>query len=749
MVRISKLPILRALLALLLSVGWTVQGVAQTVTGSKSGENQNAADTIPGKWPRSFETAHGATVTLHQPQVTKWPNFKNMTALIASEYRPKGSDDPAFGVIEITADTAADRETDEVVLSNIAVTNVNFSTLARNELSDAALKVGALLPTAPITVSLTRMTASLSDYNRLQDTKGLTNEAPTIFVSDKPAVLLQTNGKPTTAPVKGTNGVEFVVNTNWDLLAVGDPATYYLRIEKSWVSASALNGPWTAVDKLPPALSGLPKDDNWKEAHEAMPPQPFKDGETPVVYYSEKPAELIVIDGAPQLQAIPGTKLEWVANANTDLFYDDANKTWYFLTSGRWFKTSDLQGSWTFATDSLPDDFRLIPDGQPYSVVRASVPGTSESEEARLQAAIPTTARVDRKKVTVDVTYYGDPKFERIKGTSLEYAVNTSFTVILVNGKYFVIYNGVWFVGDTPTGPFAVADSVPAAIYSIPPSSPVYNVTYVRIYDSTPEYVVYGYTAGYLWGFLAWNTYVYGTGYYYPPYWVYRPGYPPIYRPWRVTYGSGTYYLPGRGTFNAHWGRAYGPYGGVAAGGIYNENTGAYVRGGAAWGPYNSGGFISVQGPAGNQYRAAVINGNVYHSWNGNGVTSTNRWVKGNAGENAGNRWQAKDGQQRLGGKAANQRDLYAGKNGGVYRKQNGQWQQHKQGSWKNARPSENKSETSKRTASSQNIRQSLEQHQTARQRGNQRLNSRRESFSGGRSGLQRPTTRRFEGRRR
>ena len=77
----------------------------------------------------------------------------------------------------------------------------------------------------------------------------------------------------------------------------------------------------------------------------------------------------------------------------------------------------------------------------------------------------------------------------------------------------------------------------------------------VRVYESTPQYVTYGYTGGYLWGFAAWGTYVYGTGWYYPPYWVYRPGWAPIYRPWHVTYGSGTYYLPGRGTFNAHWGR--------------------------------------------------------------------------------------------------------------------------------------------------------------------------------------------------
>ena len=123
-----------------------------------------------------------------------------------------------------------------------------------------------------------------------------------------------------------------------------------------------------------------------------MPPAPLAENAVPVVYYSDKPAELIVIDGEPVLQAIPDTGLQWVSNANTDLFRDTANGNWYFLTSGRWFSAQDLNGPWSFASENLPQDFRNIPDGEPYSVVRASVPGTSESEEARLLASIPTTA---------------------------------------------------------------------------------------------------------------------------------------------------------------------------------------------------------------------------------------------------------------------------------------------------------------------------------------------------------------------
>ena len=86
-----------------------------------------------------------------------------------------------------------------------------------------------------------------------------------------------------------------------------------------------------------------------------------------------------------------------------------------------------------------------------------------------------------------------------------------------VGDRYFLLQDGVWFVANSPDGPWQLASEVPDAIYAIPPSSPVYNVTYVRVYDTEPDAVWYSYTMGYLSGFLSWGTYVYGTGWYYPP----------------------------------------------------------------------------------------------------------------------------------------------------------------------------------------------------------------------------------------
>ena len=90
--------------------------------------------------------------------------------------------------------------------------------------------------------------------------------------------------------------------------------------------------------------------------------------------------------------------------------------------------------------------------------------------------------------------------------------------------------------------------SVPKEIYTIPPSSPVYNVTYVTQSTDSEGTIQPSYTAGYLGTFIAGAALgailANGTGYYYPPYYGYPVGGYPIYHPYPCTYGVGSYYNP-------------------------------------------------------------------------------------------------------------------------------------------------------------------------------------------------------------
>lgn len=74
---------------------------------------------------------------------------------------------------------------------------------------------------------------------------------------------------------------------------------------------------------------------------------------------------------------------------------------------------------------------------------------------------------------------------------------------------------------------------MPQVIYTIPPSSPVYNVTYVTQTTTSSGSIQSSYTAGYLGAFVMGAAVgaivASGTGYYYPPYIGYPIGGYPMY----------------------------------------------------------------------------------------------------------------------------------------------------------------------------------------------------------------------------
>jgi hypothetical protein len=215
-------------------------------------------------------------------------------------------------------------------------------------------------------------------------------------------------------------------------------------------------------------------------------------------------------------------------------------------------------------------------------------------------------------------------KLAPIEGTSLHYVVNTATPIIQVSpSSWYAVQDAVWFTASSAGGPWAVATSVPTAIYTIPASSPLHYVTYVRIYETKPDTVYVGYTGGYYGSCVTNSTVVYGTGYYYPPYvgtvWygppaTYGVGVGMTYTPWTGwTYGFGFGWSWGAVTVG--WGYGAYPWWGPVGWGYYYPYPyyrPPYWGGGAAWGPWGGG---AVWGPGG----WAATSGNVYSRW---GATS-------------------------------------------------------------------------------------------------------------------------------
>jgi len=614
---------------------------------------------------------------------SEWRDFRTLDAVIAAEFHADEEASPIFGVIGVRANTVRDSARELIVLSNISLTQVDFGSLERDQMSKLSLELGGLLPTGSIEVREERILAGLANFAQVSNVEGVKADPPVIFYSITPAKLVQTDGPAIFATVRGVVGLEFVLNTNWDLFRVND--ALWLRDEKSWLSAQDFDGEWAEAAELPEALSSLPDDGNWQDARAAVPPTAFDEG-APAIFVSDMPAELILFNGPPVYEDVPGGDLEWASNTESDLFRLKFTGVWYYLVSGRWFSSSHPDGPWAFATPDLPVDFQFIPTDKPYYTVRASVPGTSEANEARLRASIPEVARINVNAIEVPVIEYGgEPEFAPIDGTDLSYAVNTGDPVIEVNGRYFVVIDGVWFESDNPEGPWSVATNVPEAIYEIPPSSPVHNVTYVHVYDSDDDgNVSVGYTAGYLFGFMAWGVFVHGSGWYYPPYWHHDPHYP-IYYPRPVSFGTAAYYNPAIGSFG-RYGYAYGPYRGIQARTSWNPSTGRYVRAARYEGPTGSSGFVRAVNPRTRTRAIARGGSDVYGRW---GEATVRRGAdylnvnlrQGNAGA-GGARWESSRGQGAI---AYDRRgNVYAGRDGNVYRRSDGEWQRWNDGSWGN-----------------------------------------------------------------
>jgi len=624
------------------------------------------ADPIDGTWPRELKTSIG-TVTIYQPQVDNWDGvqleFRSAVSVKATADAP-----PVYGVLWGTTRTSVDKDARLVTLHDRRFTKVVFPSAADKE---AVWKQALEQEVHPAVkeIALDRLAALLevSAADRLASAVPVKNDPPRILFSTHPAILVYVDGAPVYQPVKGTK-LERVINTR--VLLLRHEHEHFVKVFDGWLSAQKLEGPWTVkketgdlkkaladakasgqVDFLP---GGNPND--------AKTLPSLKSGKVPVIFVATSPSELIVTEGEPQYAPIEGTTLSYAKNTTGNLFRHTADQKLYVLVSGRWFRAASTDGPWEHvANDALPKDFAKIPDDSEKENVKAAVAGTPQAKEALIANVIPQTAEVKVQETKIDPPKFdGEVKLAPIEGTSLQYVINTATPIIRVTPtSWYAVQNAVWFTATGPGGPWSVATSVPTVIHTIPASSPLHYVTYVKIYETKPDVVYVGYTPGYYGSCVSHGTVVYGTGYYYPPYvgsvWygppvTYGTGVAITYTPWTGwTYGFGFGWSWGAVTVGWGWG-AY-PWWGPVGWGYYYPYP--YYRppywGGAAWGPWGGG---AVWGPGG----WAATTGNVYHRW---GATSAVTRRSGGYNAWTGDAWRSSAGMSynsRTGNLSAGQR---------------------------------------------------------------------------------------------
>jgi hypothetical protein len=671
--------------------------LAGGLAAKSSKSTATSVSTDPG-WPRE-RYQDGSRLIIYQPQVDDWKNFQELTWRMAVSLTPKSGKE-AVGVVEMKGNTDVDNVSKVVVITNPEVTGTYFPSLdnATKEKVDQLFK--SFVPST-LSISLHRLIASVPKQEAAAGVQ-LNNDPPKVFVGYRPSVLLSVDGEPVLSEVPKTN-LKFVVNTQWPLFFDGENSSYYVPVGQQWLTANRLDGEWSPTKKLPPDMSKVAQDKEWSALKKIIPP-PAKSGDvTPAVFYSDKPAEVILFDGQPIYAKIPETQLTYATNTESVVFVYTPTQQFYYLTGGRWFRANDLEGPWTFATPDLPGDFAKIPASSPASAILASVPGTDEAKDAVLLAQVPTTMTIKptEAQAKVKVEYGGDPKFEPIKGTSMAYATNTQDKVIKVGDVYYLCLQGVWFMSPNPQGPWTTATSVPQEIYTIPPSSPVYNVTYVTQTAEPDGTIQASYTAGYLGAFVLGAAtgaiIANNSGYYYPPY-IYRPAYGYArYYPYPAPYG-GAYY--GTAHYNSATGAygwsqtAYGPYGSATRGAAYNPYTGTAARGATVSTPYGSRSAAQAYNPYTGTYAQTRQGSSPTAQWGSSYVSRGNQSayaqhystangtvgsIQGSQGGEAAGASTAR-GNTAIGKTASG--DMYAGHDGNVYKNTGDGWQKYDNGSW-------------------------------------------------------------------
>ena len=552
-----------------------------------------------------------------------------------------------------TARTEIDKMSRLVTLEDFKVTRTDFPTKKAMQQTYAAA-VQAELPATAKIIPLDHLEAVFAASADIEKVKmqQVNNTPPNVIYTTQASLLVSVDGSPVLQPL--CPGYERVVNTRsvlvWNTNAFFQ--AYFLYAASNWYTAPSIQGPWT-VSISPPAdiNTALTAALATKQVDPAYPREPLAN--PPVVYVATSPTELIQSTGAANMLSVPGTDLLFISNTDNAIFYylDDAN--YYVLISGRWFKAGSLYGPWSYVSSgTLPADFKKIPPDSMKANVLCSVPGTPQAQEAVIASTIPQTATIYRDKATLTLDYVGAPAFTPIPGTGLFYATNTATPVIMIGAKsFYACQGGVWFVGSSANGPWAVATTVPASIYSIPVTCPIHYVTYVYVYSATPSVVYVGYTPGYMGVMVApGGTVVYGTGYVYPPVVVGTTyvAYPPTYGygasfalgaavgfgfGYAAGHSSSCYYEPYWGAYHYAYPYHYGYAGYNVNGCNYYSHWGTgCAAGGYGYNPYTGQGYGYHSAAAFNPYTGA--HGATYASGGFNAYTGNYAGVRTSSGYN-------------------------------------------------------------------------------------------------------------------
>ena len=381
-----------------------------------------------------------------------------------------------FGAAWFTGRVSIDRDANLVTLLDVAVTDARFPNASSAHIEGFKRIVEAEIPKWELAMSYDDLVAGMAAVDKEKAaSEKLNNTPPEIIFARKPTVLVLIDGEPVLREVENSK-LKYVVNTPFFIVQDTVTGLFYLKGAEAWYSGRDVKGPWTAMRSSPPdeivllARQRVPEPPAEGAADSIAAAEPADRGEpvVPEVVVRTTPAEVIQTSGEPKFEPskaprcstsrIPMTTSSWTSTRSSTTCWSRA--------AGTRRSRSPAGRGRTCPATNCRRTFRTFRPGPTWETCAPTYPAPRKRKKPLLENSIPQTAAVDRKTATVEVKYDGDPKFEKIEGTSMSYAVNTDKSVLLIDSKYYVCDPAIWFESAKAMGPWAVSTQVPPDVQS-------------------------------------------------------------------------------------------------------------------------------------------------------------------------------------------------------------------------------------------------------------------------------------------
>ena len=173
----------------------------------------------------------------------------------------------------------------------------------------------------------------------------------------------------------------------------------------------------------------------------------------PPIFFSERPAVLVNLDGEPIWSPIKDNDLRFAVNTNWDLFEHAASKTYFLRVNHTWLSAASVDGPWTLQTSPLPASFSKLPLDDNWKEVKASI--LPSKGPAATQAPTVFVSKVPAELILLK----GTPSYSPVTGTTLQWINNTESDIFRVGttGTIYYLVSGRWFSASAFTGPWTFA----------------------------------------------------------------------------------------------------------------------------------------------------------------------------------------------------------------------------------------------------------------------------------------------------